>query len=242
MSEGQRVLILEARFYEDIADQLVAGAMDALDEASVGHERISVPGAFELPAALAMAIDSERFDGFVALGCVIRGETSHYEHVCGESARGLAMLAERHRIALGFGVVTAENREQAWETGGARPAQQGRRRRQGVPRNDGDPRFSRRPGAELGRMTAAPDIAQAGPHSSPGSWSARRCPADRVGEARSAMWCIGQPLRRTLSAGERRPSGRAQAPARGVAGLNRSPRYAFRPVPGGSNAWARRRP
>ena len=115
MTEGRRVLILEARFYGDIADQLVAGTIAALDKAGVGHERIAVPGAFELPAALAMAIDNGRYDGFVALGCVIRGETSHYEHVCGECARGLAMLAERHRIALGFGVVTAENREQAWE-------------------------------------------------------------------------------------------------------------------------------
>lgn len=115
MAEGRRVLILEARFYEDIADQLVAGAVAALDEAGADHERIAVPGAFELPAALAMAIDSGRYDGFVALGCVIRGETSHYEHVCGECARGLATLAERHRIAVGFGVVTAENREQAWE-------------------------------------------------------------------------------------------------------------------------------
>ena len=115
MTEGQRVLILEARFYEDIADQLVAGAVGALDDAGVSYERISVPGAFELPAALAMAIASGRYDGFVALGCVIRGETSHYEHVCGECARGLATLAERHCIALGFGVVTAENRKQAWE-------------------------------------------------------------------------------------------------------------------------------
>lgn len=114
MAEGQHVLILEARFYEDIADQLVGGAVAALDEAGVGHDRVEVPGAFELPAALAMAIDSGRYNGFVALGCVIRGETSHYEHVCGECARGLAMLAERHRIALGFGLVTAENRTQAW--------------------------------------------------------------------------------------------------------------------------------
>ncbi len=115
MTEGPCVLILEARFYADIADELVRGAAAALDEAGVRHERIAVPGAFELPAALALAIDSDRFDGFVALGCVIRGETSHYDHVCGECARGLAMLAERHRIALGFGVITAENREQAWE-------------------------------------------------------------------------------------------------------------------------------
>ena len=115
MADDRRVLILDARFYEDIADQLVAGAVAALDEAGVSHERISVPGAFELPAALAMAIPAGRHDGFVALGCVIRGETSHYEHVCGECARGLAMLAARHGIALGFGVVTAETREQAWE-------------------------------------------------------------------------------------------------------------------------------
>ena len=115
MADDRRVLILDARFYEDIVDQLVAGAVAALDEAGVSHERIGVPGAFELPAALAMAVPTGRYDGFVALGCVIRGETSHYEHVCGECARGLAMLAERHGIALGFGVVTAETREQAWE-------------------------------------------------------------------------------------------------------------------------------
>ena len=115
MTERRQVLILEARFYEDIADQLVAGASGALDAAGVSHERISVPGAFELPAALAMAIASGRYDGFVALGCVIRGETSHYEHVCGECARGLATLAETHRVPLGFGVITAENRAQAWE-------------------------------------------------------------------------------------------------------------------------------
>ena len=115
MAEKPKVLILEARFYEDIGDQLAAGAASALDEAGASHERIGVPGAFELPAALAMALASGRYDGFVALGCVIRGETSHYDHVCAECARGLAMLAERHAIALGFGVVTAETRDQAWE-------------------------------------------------------------------------------------------------------------------------------
>ena len=80
------------------------------------------------------------------------------------------------------------------------------------------------------------------PHFSPGSWSARRCPADRAGEARGAMRHIGQAPRRTLSAGQRRPKGRAQAPARGVAGLNRRHGYALRPAPGGTNACARRRP
>ena len=115
MIERPRVLVLEARFYEDIADQLATGAAGTLDDAGVSHERVGVPGSFELPAALAMAIPTARYDGFVALGCVIRGETSHYDHVCNECARGLAALSARHRIALGFGVVTAENRAQAWE-------------------------------------------------------------------------------------------------------------------------------
>ena len=113
----ERVLVLDSRFYGDIADQLVAGAAAALDAAPEAprHERISVPGAFELPAALAMAIRSGRYDGFVALGCVIRGETSHYEHVCTACAGGLATLSARHGIALGFGVITAGTRDQAWE-------------------------------------------------------------------------------------------------------------------------------
>lgn len=113
----ERVLVLDSRFYGDIADQLVAGAAAALDAAPEvpRHERISVPGAFELPAALAMAIRSGRYGGFVALGCVIRGETSHYEHVCTACAGGLATLSARHGIALGFGVITAGTRDQAWE-------------------------------------------------------------------------------------------------------------------------------
>ena len=114
---AERVLVLDSRFYGDIADQLVAGAAAALDAAPEAprHERISVPGAFELPAALAMAIRSDRYDGFVALGCVIQGETSHYEHVCTACAGGLATLSARHGLALGFGVITAETRDQAWE-------------------------------------------------------------------------------------------------------------------------------
>ena len=114
---AERVLVLDSRFYGDIADQLVAGAAAALDAAPEAphHERISVPGAFELPAALAMAIRSGRYDGFVALGCVIQGETSHYEHVCTACAGSLATLSARHGVALGFGVITAETRDQAWE-------------------------------------------------------------------------------------------------------------------------------
>jgi len=108
------VLILEARFYADIADALVSGAIAAIEKGGATYERIEVPGAFELPAALAMAIDAGRYDGFIALGCVIRGETTHYDYVCGESARGLNELAMRHRVALGYGVVTVENQDQAW--------------------------------------------------------------------------------------------------------------------------------
>ena len=117
MAERERVLVLDSRFYGDIADQLVAGAAAVLDAAPEAprHERISVPGAFELPAALALAISGDRYDGFVALGCVIRGETSHYDHVCAACAGGLATLSARHGIALGFGVITAETRDQAWE-------------------------------------------------------------------------------------------------------------------------------
>ncbi len=115
MAEAPHILLLEARFYEDIADELATGAIAALEAASATYERLSVPGAFELPAALRMALESGRFDGFVALGCVIRGETSHYDHICAECARGLNALAIEHGIALGFGLLTTENRDQAWD-------------------------------------------------------------------------------------------------------------------------------
>jgi 6,7-dimethyl-8-ribityllumazine synthase len=115
MPDRPHVLILSARFYDDIADQLVGGAVAVLEAAGTSHQEMTVPGAFELPAALAMAIDSNRYDGFVVLGCVIRGETSHYDHVCNECAHGLSTLATQHRIALGFGLITAETRDQAWE-------------------------------------------------------------------------------------------------------------------------------
>lgn len=114
MAKRPLVLILEARFYADIADALVGGAIAAIEQGGADYERVDVPGTFELPAALAMAVDTARFDGFVALGCVIRGETTHYDYVCGESARGLNALAVRHRLALGYGVITAENQAQAW--------------------------------------------------------------------------------------------------------------------------------
>jgi len=115
MAEAPKILIVEARFYPDIADALSRGAVAALDAAGAVHERIAVPGAFEIPAAIGFAIDSGAYDGYLALGCVIRGETSHYDYVCGESARGLAELALTHRAPLGYGILTCENSEQAWD-------------------------------------------------------------------------------------------------------------------------------
>ncbi len=109
------VLIVEARFYEPLADELVRGAVATLEKAGATHERVAVPGAFEIPGAIAFAIASRRFDGFVALGCVIRGETSHYDHICAESARGLQDLALHHNAAIGYGILTVENEKQAWE-------------------------------------------------------------------------------------------------------------------------------
>ena len=114
MAEALHILVAEARFYDDIADELKQGACAVLDAAGATYETIALPGAFEIPAAFKMAMESGRFDGYIALGCVIRGETSHYDYVCGESARGLMSLATRHGIAIGYGILTTENREQAW--------------------------------------------------------------------------------------------------------------------------------
>jgi 6,7-dimethyl-8-ribityllumazine synthase len=122
MDEVPHILILDARFYEDVADQLVEGAVARLEAAGVTHERVSVPGAYELPTALHMAVRSldffagrRRYDGYVILGCVIRGETSHYDYVCGESARKLQDLGCDYLLALGYGILTCETKEQAME-------------------------------------------------------------------------------------------------------------------------------
>ncbi len=115
------VLIVEARFYQDIADELCKGAVAALATVKATFERLEVPGAFEIPAAIAFAekagrldLSRRRFDCYVALGCVIRGETTHYDYVCGESARGLQELALHQGLAIGYGILTVENRDQAW--------------------------------------------------------------------------------------------------------------------------------
>jgi 6,7-dimethyl-8-ribityllumazine synthase len=106
-----RVLIVEARFYPEISDALYDGAAHALELAGVASDRISVPGALEIPAAIALA--AEHYDGFVALGCVIRGETYHFEVVASESARGLMELMTQKRLCIGNGILTVEDEAQA---------------------------------------------------------------------------------------------------------------------------------
>jgi 6,7-dimethyl-8-ribityllumazine synthase len=116
MAKAPHILIIEARFYEDIADELFRGAERALLDAGASFDRVTVPGVLEIPSALAMALKGRKrvYDGFVALGCVIRGETTHYDIVANESARALMDLAVKHELALGNGIQTVENDAQAW--------------------------------------------------------------------------------------------------------------------------------
>jgi len=106
------VLIAEARFYAHLNDMLLAGARAAIESAGHSHETVTVPGALELPGAIALAAESGRFDAFVALGVVIRGETYHFEIVAGESARGLMALT-MDGLVVGNGILTVENEDQA---------------------------------------------------------------------------------------------------------------------------------
>jgi 6,7-dimethyl-8-ribityllumazine synthase len=122
--KGARILVVEARFYEDIADALLAGATRALEEVGVNFDRVSVPGALEVAPAIAIAIDAaERsgrpYEGAVALGCVIRGETLHFEIVSQESARALLDLSVTRRFPIGNGILTVDTDVQAWSR--ARP-------------------------------------------------------------------------------------------------------------------------
>lgn len=113
MADKPRVLIISAPFYEDIAEQLVQGASDELTEKGAEFDVRHVPGAFEIPGVIAMAeAGGAGYDAYVALGCVIRGETSHYDYVCGESARGLMDLSLKG-VPLGYGILTVENIKQA---------------------------------------------------------------------------------------------------------------------------------
>ena len=108
------ILIVSGRFYTDLAAELERGATEALKAKGATYELVDVPGAFEIPAVIRLALETTKYDGFVALGCVIRGETTHYDYVCGESARGLMELELQHKAAIGYGILTVENEEQAW--------------------------------------------------------------------------------------------------------------------------------
>ncbi|MEO8373672.1 MAG: 6,7-dimethyl-8-ribityllumazine synthase [Sphingomonas bacterium] len=107
-----KLLIVEARFYDHLNDLLLEGARAAIEEAGFAHETITVPGALEIPGAVSLAAESGRYDAFVALGVVIRGETYHFEIVAGESARGLMALS-MDGVAIGNGILTVENEAQA---------------------------------------------------------------------------------------------------------------------------------
>lgn len=107
------LLLVVSPYYQEISEMLVSGATTAIYQAGFEAEMLTVPGAFEIPAAIAIAHASGRYAGYVALGCVIRGETTHYDYVCGECARGLQELALKDNVAVGFGVLTTENMKQA---------------------------------------------------------------------------------------------------------------------------------
>lgn len=117
--EPARILIVEARYYSDLSDALLTGAKRALEAAGAEYSVVSVPGALEIPAAIAIAEDqgrlpvNVRYDGYVALGCVIRGETYHFEVVSNESARGLVDLGIGRQLCIGNGILTVEDEDQA---------------------------------------------------------------------------------------------------------------------------------
>jgi 6,7-dimethyl-8-ribityllumazine synthase len=115
------IMLVEARFYAEISDALLEGAEHALKKGGASFERFTVPGALEIPGAIRLGIEAQKegklkkpFDGYLALGCVIRGETTHYETVCAESARGLNELAVHYAACIGNGILTVENEDQAW--------------------------------------------------------------------------------------------------------------------------------
>lgn len=117
---GARALIVEARFYDDIQDAMLDGAIDELKAAGVTHDLVTVPGALEIPSAIAIALDAAEkagtpYDCAIALGCVVRGDTFHFEIVCVESSRALMDLSVARRLPLGNGIITVNTDAQAWE-------------------------------------------------------------------------------------------------------------------------------
>jgi len=117
-SDSLHMLIVESRFYDNISDELLGGATRVLDGAGARYDRVTVPGTLEIPTAIAISMDAARrrrapYDGVVALGCVIRGDTHHFEIVANESARALMNLAVNERLPIGNGILTVENEAQA---------------------------------------------------------------------------------------------------------------------------------
>ena len=110
---GARLLMVVAPYYREIADQLQRGSEAAAKAGEATLDRVFVPGAFEIPGAIAQAARTSPYEGYVALGCVVRGETSHYDYVCGESARALMDLSTREGLALGYGILTVNTIDQA---------------------------------------------------------------------------------------------------------------------------------
>jgi 6,7-dimethyl-8-ribityllumazine synthase len=111
--KGARLLMVISPYYRSVADMMQRGAEAVAAEAGATLDRVFVPGTFEVPAAIALAAKSGAYDGFLALGCVVRGETSHYDYVCGESARALMDLSVRDGLAIGYGILTVNTLEQA---------------------------------------------------------------------------------------------------------------------------------
>ena len=120
------ILIAEARFYDNLNDMLIAGARAAIEAAGHSAEVVTVPGALELPGAVALAAETGRYDAYVALGVVIRGETAHFDFVCGESARGIQDVQLATAVPCAFGVITCDTMDQALARAGGDKRDQGR--------------------------------------------------------------------------------------------------------------------
>ena len=124
MKKNLNFLIISSNFYTEISEELIKGAIAKLDQYGVKYKCIEVPGALEIPLAIKYSVELQKskkdsamvdlIDGYIALGCVIRGETSHYDHVCYESIHGIQSIALRYSVAIGNGIITCENKDQAW--------------------------------------------------------------------------------------------------------------------------------
>ena len=115
MADAPHLLVVDAPYYTEISKSLMEGVTEVLDAVSATHDYVTVPGVLEIPAAVAMALKSPKnYDGYIVIGCVIRGETTHYEIVSNESARAIMDLSVAHNLAIGNGIQTVENEAQAW--------------------------------------------------------------------------------------------------------------------------------